>query len=129
MLDAVPSNAFPKPKLAKNLKPPNVAIVMPKTSIVTDMAGALKLREEQGGTKSLYVFWQNVVSMSDPTVYHARPLDQKKKKVSKKSADAGAGEKTKTTGKVTASQEEEEEMEESEEVEDGEESECGDEMH
>ena len=110
MLDAVPSNAFPKPKLAKNLKPPNVAIVMPKTSIVTDMAGALKLREEQGGTKSLYVFWQNVVSMSDPTAYHARPLEQKKKKVSKKSADdkpvaGGAGEKS--TRKVTVSQEEE----------------------
>ena len=51
MLDSVATSASPKTKLAKNIKPPNVAIVMPPISIIAYMAGALKLREEQ-----VYVF-------------------------------------------------------------------------
>jgi len=74
------TGASAAPKLAKNLKPPHVAITLPAACIVRDMGGALKLREAQGDTKSLYVFWQNLVSMSDATAYHARPLAVKKKK-------------------------------------------------
>jgi hypothetical protein len=80
VIDSIANGASATPKLAKNIKPPNVAIIMPTTCIVRDMAGALKLRSEQGDSKSLYVFWQNLVSMTDATAYHARPVEVKKKK-------------------------------------------------
>ena len=79
VINSITSSAVSKPRLSKQLKPSNVAIIMPPNSIVQDMAGALKLCGEQGDKKSLYVFWQNLVSLSDATAYHARPLPPKPK--------------------------------------------------